>query len=226
MFLISPAGIDYDIKQKYLFNRTYINMLAFEEQMYWYHHSAVDMIAMKQKQKGLRSWQDDEESDDESRPHVVYSAHEKEVKSLVRKSTAMIHFQIKNTPGYAAALVNTLKNFSFRDLHELYMAVGKDPRPVFIVLGAGDVISGQSSSDDWSELFPEASEDDERVKCYAHCGHNVLFDNYHLVAKDILAFHKEVVSFAEDSEGSEGSGNSDDEEEVSGDSDDEEDEDS
>jgi pimeloyl-ACP methyl ester carboxylesterase len=112
------------------------------------------------------------------------SSHRK----MINLQTAMVHWQIENTPGYVGAILSTYRLFPLRDMDELFTAVGRHPRPVMIMWGDKDEVCPYKKSVRKMEVsFPYSCIVDVK-----DCGHNSVFEKFDEVVTELLSFHKEI----------------------------------
>jgi pimeloyl-ACP methyl ester carboxylesterase len=161
--LISPLGIKY----KPLVSEQWLNRKYFGE-----------YLMIKQK-KTLPLLQEADFYD--KRPD---SAH----RHLIDKQIEMVHWQVQNTPGYLGAVLSTYRHFPIRSMDELFTAIGRHPRPTLSVWGGRDTITPYKKCVRVTEeSFPKGV-----IVDIADCGHNVPFEKFEDVVKELLTFHKDV----------------------------------
>jgi pimeloyl-ACP methyl ester carboxylesterase len=161
--LLNALGIKYKpLHNEKLFNRKY----------------AGEYFMSRQKNK-LAAQQDHDFFDKDS-----VSTH----RYLIDKQSAMVTWQIKNTPGYLGALLSTYRYFPLRGMEELYTAIGRHPRKALIIWGDHDVVCPYRKCVKlMEESFPRGN-----IVDVLDCGHNCVFEKFEDVVRELLAFNKEV----------------------------------
>ena len=111
-------------------------------------------------------------------------------RKMMNFQTAMVQWQINNTPGYLGAILSTYRVFPLRGMDELFTAVGRHPRPVMILWGDHDVVCPYKKSVRKMEVsFPYSC-----IVDIKDCGHNCVFQKFDEVVTELLSFHKEIFS--------------------------------
>jgi pimeloyl-ACP methyl ester carboxylesterase len=104
---------------------------------------------------------------------------------LVDRAVGMARWQLQHTPGYFGAVQSTLKNFPITGMEELFTAIGRHPRPTLNIWGDRDsVCSYKRCIKLTEESFPKG-----HIVDIADCGHDVPFEKFEDVVKELLAFH-------------------------------------
>ena len=161
--LISPLGIKY----KPIVSEKWLNRKYFGEYM---------MLKQKATLPGLQEADFYDKSAD--------SAH----RYLVERQMQMVKWQILHTPGYLGAVLSTYRNFPMRSMDELFTAIGRHPRPTLSVWGDRDTVCAyKKCMKVTEESFPRGI-----IVDIADCGHNVPFEKFEDVVKELLTFHKDV----------------------------------
>lgn len=165
--LISPLGIKYKaIQSEQWLQRKYFG----------------EYLMMKQRR--TLAAQQEAEFYDKSED----SAH----RYLIQKQTDMVKWQIQHTPGYLGAILSTYRNFPMRSMDELFTAIGRHPRPTLSVWGDRDSVAAyKKCMKVTEESFPKGI-----IVDIADCGHNVPFEKFEDLVKELLTFHKDAFEAA------------------------------
>lgn len=115
---------------------------------------------------------------------------------LIDKQVEMFEWQMNNTPGFIAALLSTCRHFPITGLEELYSVLGSHSRQVLIVLGDKDVICPyENTIHNLVRCMPNAN-----IVDISDCGHNIIFEKFEDVVREILSFSQLVFDMAADVE--------------------------
>lgn len=161
--LISPLGIKY----KPIANEKWLNRKFFGE-----------YLMMQQKNKV--HLQQEADFYDKS----ADSVH----RYLIDRQADMVRWQVLHTPGYLGAILSTYRNFPMRSMDELFTAIGRHPRPTLSVWGDRDTVCNyKKCMKVTEESFPKGI-----IVDIAECGHNVPFEKFEDLVKELLTFHKDA----------------------------------
>ena len=161
--LVSPLGIKYrPVENEALLNRKY-----FGEYMMMKQKTTLPLLQVGDFY--------------DKRPESAHGY-------LVVKQTEMVRWQVQHTPGYLGAILSTYRNFPMRSMDELFTAIGRHPRPTLSVWGDRDAVCNYKKCMKVTEdSFPKGI-----IVDIADCGHNVPFEKFEDVVKELLTFHKDV----------------------------------
>jgi pimeloyl-ACP methyl ester carboxylesterase len=161
--LISPLGIKY----KRLHREQWLNRKFFGE-----------YLMMKRRHNMHLSQEQDFYDKSPDSPH----------RYLIERQAAMVQWQVLHTPGFLGAVLSTYRDFPMRSMDELFTAIGRHPRPTLNVWGDRDTICPYKKCIKVTEeSFPKGI-----IVDIADCGHNVPFEKFEDVVKELLTFHKDA----------------------------------
>lgn len=164
MTLVGPMGFQYHkMKREALFRKRVIG----------------ELLILRRKRSIVRRQLLDFYDSKMTSPHLKH----------MQKQTAMVQWQLENTPGYLGAILSTLRFFPLRGMEELYAAVGRYPRPTLILWGYNDIVCNfRKSKANVEDTFPNAF-----IVDIKSCGHNVLCEKFDEAMAEILHFHASVL---------------------------------
>jgi len=112
---------------------------------------------------------------------------------LLDRQRAALQWQLDHSPGtkgFLGALLSTVRHFPLEGLQELFVAVGRHPRLVLVLWGDQDAVC---SPRDGMKLMERAFRKGFLVDVL-DCGHNLVFEKFEDVVRELTSFHRLVFS--------------------------------